>query len=181
MDFKNMINFIAILRHLSIADVHIPKKNAEKYWKETLIHILEKVEGLDFTLLTLNGDTSDAYTEAESESRRVLLRFVMALREICYSKGASFRNLASYMMSTTRDSFDYNKLASLMSENAALRITRAPNMTPAPSIEYTFYSSFTVVETIRPPFSFVTSMYNTDFLNDTIEIINEWLNEKESF
>ena len=91
MDFKNMINFIAILRHLSIADVHIPKKNAEKYWKETLIHILEKVEGLDFTLLTLNGDTSDAYTEAESESRRVLLRFVMALREICYSKGASFR------------------------------------------------------------------------------------------
>lgn len=93
----------------------------------------------------------------------------------------SFINLASYMMSTTRDSFDYNKLASLMSENATLRITRAPNMPPAPSIEYTFYSSFTVVETIRPPFSFVTSMYNTDFLNDTIEIINEWLNEKESF
>lgn len=91
MDFKNLVNFIAILRHVSISDVHIPKKNAEKYWKETLIHILEKVEGLDFLLLTLNGDTSDAYTEPDSESRRVLLRFVMALREICYKKNASFR------------------------------------------------------------------------------------------
>ena len=65
MDFKNLVNFIAILRHVSISDVHIPKKNAEKYWKETLIHILEKVEGLDFLLLTLNGDTSDAYTEPD--------------------------------------------------------------------------------------------------------------------
>ena len=87
-------NFIAILlHHVSIADVHIPKKNAEKYWKETLIHIVEKVNGLDFKLLTLNGDTSDAYTEPDSEAKRVLLRFVMALREIAYNKGASFRIL----------------------------------------------------------------------------------------
>ena len=54
MDFKNLVNFIAILRHVSISDVHIPKKNAEKYWKETLIHILEKVEGLDFFFFFFN-------------------------------------------------------------------------------------------------------------------------------
>lgn len=93
----------------------------------------------------------------------------------------SFRNIVSYMMSVTRETFDYNQLALLMSDNAVLRITHAPNMPPAPSIEYTFYSSFTVVETIRPPFSFVSSMYNKDFLDETAEIITEWLNEEESF
>lgn len=93
----------------------------------------------------------------------------------------SFMQIVSYMLISTRETFDYNQLALLMNDNAVLRITRAPNTPPAPSIDYTFHSLFTVAETIRPPFSFVSSMYSKDFLEDIVEIVNDWLNEEESF